>query len=181
MVKWLTETRRFLWSFRFWGPFSSNEMVPNSSFHSYFSLRLCAKSDCFGWLEKLPLPVWSGYELFGTVCAHMQCAVQWVQQKEGFGIGQHTPSSGWVLYYIATHRACCTSGLNQKLNQKNWNHLKAGRNHFVFISLSSVWNSFFLLVIWLQETSSADCSPHDPLLQKPDHRTLQLISTSLLP
>ena len=68
---------------------------------------------------------------------------------------------------------------NQKLTQKSWNHLKAGRNHFVFISLSSVWNSFFLLVKWLYETSSADCSPHDPLLQKPDHRTLQLISTSL--
>ena len=110
----------------------------------------------------------------------MQCAVQWVQQKEGFGIGQHTPSSGWVLYYIATHRACCTSGLNQKLNQKSWNHLKAGRNHFVFIWLSSVWNSFSLLVKWLYETSSADCSPHDPLLQKPDHRTLQLIFTSPL-
>ena len=67
-----------------------------------------------------------------------------------------------------------------KAEPKSWNHLKAGRNHFVFISLSSVWNSFFLLVKWLYETSSADCSPHDPLLQKPDHRTLQLISTSLI-
>ena len=159
-------------------------MVTCSFFDFFFSLivmcRVRVLWEPLKQLHSVMVLVPTVLKLFGTVCALMQCAVQWVQQKEGFGNGQHTPSSGWVLYYIATHRACCTSGLNQKLNQKSWNHLKAGRNHFVFIWLSSVWNSFSLLVKWLYETSSADCSPHDPLLQKPDHRTLQLISTSLL-
>ena len=88
--------------------------------------------------------LWSGYELFGTVCAHMQCAVQCVQQKNWFGNGQHTPSSGWVLYYIATHRACCTSGLNQKLNQKAGTIWKqGGTTLFSFHSVQFGTLSFF--------------------------------------
>ena len=81
--------------------------------------------------------------LFGTACALMQCAVQWVQQKEGFGNGQHTPSSGWVLYYIATHRAC-TSGLNQKQNQKAGTIWKqGGTTLFSFHSVQFGTLSFF--------------------------------------
>ena len=86
----------------------------------------------------------NSWGLFGTVCAHMQCAVQWVQQKEGFGNGQHTPSSGWVLYYIATHRACCTSGLNQKQNQKAGTIWKqGGTTLFSFHSVQFGTLSFF--------------------------------------
>ena len=74
----------------------------------------------------------------------MQCAVQWVQQKEGFGNGQHTPSSGWVLYYIATHRACCTSGLNQKQNLKTGTIWKqGGTTLFSFHSVQFGTLSFF--------------------------------------
>ena len=129
-------------------PFNFNEMVTCSFLDFFFSLIVMCRVRLL-WVVREAIPstlvwLWSGHELFGTVCAHMQCAVQWVQQKEGFGIGQHTPSSGWVLYYIATHRACCTSGLNQKQNLKAGTIWKqGGTTLFSFHSVQFGTLSFF--------------------------------------
>ena len=40
--------------------------------------------------------------------------------------------------------------------------------HFSQVSLE-----LFLVVKWLRETTSADCNPHDQMLQKLDHRSLR--------
>ena len=131
-------------------PFNFNEMVACSFLDFFFSLIvMCRVRLLWEPLEQLHsvlVLVPTVRTLFGTACALMQCAVQWVQQKEEFGNGQHTPSSGWVLYYIATHRACCTSGLNQKQNQKAGTISQWEQNHFVFLHSVSVGT---IPLLWL--------------------------------
>ena len=117
--------------------------------------------------------------VWNCLCSHAMCSTVSAAKRR---IWKWTAYSIWWLSAVlhSYPQSMLHKWFEPKAEPKSWNHLKEGRNHFVFISLSSVGNSFFLLVKWLYETSSADCSPHDPLLQKPDHRTLQLISTSLL-